>query len=705
MLNHMDSAPKQVPKNNVQPVLVDVKKPNFNYRASPKFGKINLGRRIDVSRDRKTPALGRVFKTAFLAGALLFVFGGVGFFVGLNDIKSELSGRADIITVGFAESLDAIKGFETEKAGSSLRFTKNELVEVNQILGKGPNKFIFGALSAVIPTLKEATGFLKGLTALNVDLIKLADLLTDIKINGFRYFTSDGETLIKKLEEIRELVQESASRLLSMRNQSKGLKDQPYFGRVDKFIENYYVGYGAELYTLDEFLESLIALLDSDEDHRILLMFQNSSEIRPTGGFTGSYGELVVKKGEMQELVVQDIYWPDHPINFERKIIPPEPLRYVTEHWGARDANWFFDFPTSAKAVIELLESSKIYKEAGAKFDGVIAINVGVLESILRVVGEIPVEEYNLTIDADNFLPELQREIESGRDNKPGNNPKKILSVIAPEILSRLSNLSQSEAKKLMDRVGEHIEKKDIQFYSPDSKIARFLNRFGLDGSIYELPSSFWGVYLGVVNANIAGGKTDVFINQTIDLWVDIALDGSVVSDLNIRRVHNGGKEKDPWYNTINKNYIKVFTNPGSDLIFAEGYDARRQVIVDSGDYEEYPALKAISDSRVFLQNYNAWTTKEFGKNVFGGWFNTPAGKENKLNLRYANPSPDESVVSKGKKFQFVFDRQSGVNTDLKLTLSAPLGYIWEESKSPTYVYEDDDPKRRIVLELSLVKQ
>ncbi len=117
----------------------------------------------------------------------------------------------------------------------------------------------------------------------------------------------------------------------------------------------------------------------------------------------------------------------------------------MTEDWGARDANWFFDFPTSAEVVSGMLEESKIYEEEGVKFEGVIGVNVDVLGTIVDLIGPIELPEYDLVIDEDNFLGELQREVETGKDKQEGKNPKKVLAVLAPKIMERLEDLSKSE--------------------------------------------------------------------------------------------------------------------------------------------------------------------------------------------------------------------------------------------------------------------
>jgi len=48
----------------------------------------------------------------------------------------------------------------------------------------------------------------------------------------------------------------------------------------------------------------LAGVLGQDESRRYLVIFQNPSELRPTGGFMGSFAELTVDRGELKKFVV-----------------------------------------------------------------------------------------------------------------------------------------------------------------------------------------------------------------------------------------------------------------------------------------------------------------------------------------------------------------------------------------------------------------
>ena len=142
----------------------------------------------------------------------------------------------------------------------------------------------------------------------------------------------------------------------------------------------------------------------------------------------GSYADITMNNGRIKDINVDDIYRPDKFLAL--KIIPPKQLQGMTGTWGARDANWFFNFPDSAKKIMQFIEESSVYKNPGIKFQGVIAVNIKVIQDILRATGPIELPEYKLTLDNKNFLNEVQYQVEAGRDKIPGQNPKKILKLL-----------------------------------------------------------------------------------------------------------------------------------------------------------------------------------------------------------------------------------------------------------------------------------
>jgi len=109
------------------------------------------------------------------------------------------------------------------------------------------------------------------------------------------------------------------------------------------------------------------------------VLFQNNFELRPGGGFIGSFGILKVKGGKVTKFEVHDTG------NFDGRIpdtvAPPYPMKETLNipSWKLRDSNWEPDFETNAKQAIEFYKMG----QGEENFDGVVAITANVLTSFL----------------------------------------------------------------------------------------------------------------------------------------------------------------------------------------------------------------------------------------------------------------------------------------------------------------------------------
>ena len=722
---------KEVPKYNVEDVLVDVKRPGFE--------SIKLGRRETVlaplesltarngekkrAKERDVSLSltgfakeGIVIEKSKRAGRGWWIGGGTMFavvflivavgMIGLQSVKKTAAEKGERVASNILSSVDSLKNLNPQQAEQALLENEYELKDISGLINGGGG--ILKSLGSIFPALNSGMNLVSGVSNLNDGFLELTKYIGELQTQGFTYFQKDGKRLVQILKSTKSLVEGMATEAATIKNTTSRLGSvSNSFKKFDGLLGATYLKQVSELHDWTSALESLIKLLDSKEERRILVMFQNPSEMRPSGGFLGSYGEIIVGEGEMKKLEVQDIYWPDHPKNFTRKIIPPEPLQGITDSWGARDGNWFFDFPTSAKTVSELLESSKLYKDQGVTFDGVIAINTHVLESILRAVGPIEIPEYKLVIDEQNFLAELQREVEEGKDKKEGKNPKKILSTVAPTIIERLNSLDEKKREELVGEIGEHIKKKDIMISMKDGELAGFLKKRGIDGSVYDLPYNFWGSYIAVVGANIASGKSDIFIDEKISGRIDVSSDGSSFVNLSVEKTHKGQNEKDYWYRSENKSYMQIFTNQNSSLINMEGaWDKKlpQRLSYEALGYEKNKTLEEIEKTEVYINDMKSKVSEQFGKTVFASWFRVSPGKTVVLELKYQTKGEKNFNIEEKKPYILVFEKQSGSRAIINIKITAPLGYIWRESNEPVYVFEREYPDAREIVELHLIK-
>ncbi len=408
--------------------------------------------------------------------------------------------------------------------------------------------------------------------------------------------------------------------------------------------------------------DALMKIFGQSGPQRYILLFQNSSELRPTGGFPGSYALVEFDKGVMKKFMVDDIYNPDGQM--KEKIIPPRPLQRITPNWGMRDANWFVDFRTSAKKVAEFY-----YKDTGILVDGVTAVNVDLVPEILKITGPIEMPEFEITLNSENFIPEVQREVEYERTKGDGQ-PKEILVEFGPKLLERLSGLGKEGWVNLFALLVSGVEKKDILAYFADSRLQDFAASNGFAGEIKEADSDF----LMITHSNIMGSKTDAVIDNFVFLNIETPLSGEtdssdgLIHDLEIKRKHKGGEFG--FYNKKNNDYLRILVPEDAELVSINGNDVfetspllnyRSQGFVSDPDLERYESrVKRISgegSNKVGIASGDAEIFYEGEKKIIAFWMIIEPGQTKTVKIKYRTSAQKRIYVQK----------QPGLKSDFKL--------------------------------------
>ncbi|HUX36011.1 MAG TPA: DUF4012 domain-containing protein [Candidatus Paceibacterota bacterium] len=508
-------------------------------------------------------------------------------------------------------------------------------------------------------------------------------------------FGGGGQELIGHLQK--------AKNYLELMSEANGKLNSLNIGIGDFLLSQYGspLSFQLSVQRLDDFLGASIKWLSSGGDRHVLVLFENSSEMRPGGGFIGSYADVVFSGGSIKSFEVHDINDADR--EFTEKIIPPAQLKGIEKGWGIADSNWFFDYPLSASKTIQFMEQSGMYS-GKYSFDGVVAISPKVVSDILEMTGPIELTDRNLTIDKDNFLKEIQNEVQNAQAS--GKPSKKIIAEIAPVILSRLGSFKTGDNGILLQKINDWITGKDMVVYFKDTGIENFLDFYGASGSMFQIPSDFNGDYLAVSSANIGSGKSDIFINQKIFFKTQLNIDGTASDHVEILR-ENTATAKDPWwYRSPNESYMQVFALPDATLSgFTGGFN--KKIIPRASSYSGYaadPLVKSIESTLVKSFDYPLVDQfKESGKKVFGAWAKTAPGQKSDISIDYSVHL--FSVPSAGQKYQFVMDKQTGSSGSYDFEIYAPVGFFWEESNSPLFEYKTSEPGSRTTLNLTLQEQ
>ncbi len=399
---------------------------------------------------------------------------------------------------------------------------------------------------------------------------------------------------------------------------------------------------------------------------RYLLVFQNSNELRATGGFLGSFALMDVDDGAVARLEVPG----GGPYDLEGsslvRVMAPVPLRMLRAtrngEWQFWDANWWPDYPTSARKLAWFYERSR-----GPSVDGVIAVTAPFLERVLAVTGPVPMPAYGVTVTAENFIAETQTQVEL-RYDRTQNRPKQFIADLASVLIPRLTQAGVEQQPALLAALIEGLRTREIQLYSSHPSVQTLISQLGYSG---ELKATGEDDFLSVVVTNLGGGKTDGVISQRLSVTAEIAPDGTVVDTLRLTRAHQG-VPGDAFSGVTNNSYLRFYVPAGSQLVTAEGFELPEHATFGpvETDLGSDDTLAAVEGEHATDPGTGVESWAELGKTVFAHWQVLKPGEERTVVLRYRlqnRISPTTAV------WRLYVQKQAGRRADVvEANVSAP---------------------------------
>ncbi len=315
-------------------------------------------------------------------------------------------------------------------------------------------------------------------------------------------------------------------------------------------------------------LHALVDMADAvlqtgGQEKTFLILFQNNMEIRPGGGFIGSFGILKVRDGHMTEFTSHDV------VNFDGRIppivAPPYPMHETLriDSLKLRDSNYSPDFAENAK------QAEDFYHLGGGQeqFDGVVAITTNVLSSFLKMTGPVTVPGYPGEYTADNAVLGLEEQVEKSFVDQgiERGDRKAIMNPLASEILRRVKEFSLSQKYELFKVVLEDLRRKDIQLSFKDENLQYRVERAHWDGKV----DSIWkDDYVMTSDANLGAFKSDYYVKRSLEYTVDFSQE-TPHATLAFTYQHTATEKS--WLTKDYQTYLRVYVPKGSWLSSVSG--------------------------------------------------------------------------------------------------------------------------------------
>jgi hypothetical protein len=315
----------------------------------------------------------------------------------------------------------------------------------------------------------------------------------------------------------------------------------------------------------------LATLLGIPTPQRYWVVFQNSGELRATGGFFTAYGYVPVADAKVGKVSAQNTQALLTKVTYR----PPAPVIVGTylpvSYWHIRDANTALpgpgfgvpDVPEAAGTIDQFYNSI-----AGAPpIDGMVFIDTWFADGLIADVGGVNVPTRPgkfVRVTAQNANITMER-ISENR-GLPPDKRKLFLATLMKDLLHDVMHGSGSTLLKVLGTVSQSLQHEQLMLYFKNPAAERFVAQEGWGGII---PAHVNGDFVEVIDENLLGHKDNYWVRESYAV--------------NIRTVHGHNLETvtvhwlDPAISVPNPTYLSlvapyhswvtVFAPAGSQLV------------------------------------------------------------------------------------------------------------------------------------------
>ena len=383
---------------------------------------------------------------------------------------------------------------------------------------------------------------------------------------------------------------------------------------------------------------------------RYLILLQNETEIRSTGGWLTSYGVIGIEGGQIRELFVDDIYNADGTLRVQNKsYIPPRSMSNALEitQWPFALVNWYPDLKDT------LNEAEPFIRDLGKgnSIDGLITIDVTFVQRLLERWGGIEVPGETELVTSNNLHAKI---FEMHEEFTPGSTRKAtFLANLANEIVKKILSMNVQELIGIGDIFENTLNEKHLQATFKNNDAFNFFSARNWANSM----SSDYDNAPIAIDWNWGGNKANLYLDKNHNLSIN-------VRDLD----------------TIEFAYSLTVENSSTSETYPEG------------EYINYQRVYIPAEAKILrisgLEENDYSVFRESGFKVIGGWFNVPIGSTETLEISYRIERGGQ-----GSSFPIILEEQNAFfNVNLfkqpgekrhayKLDISYPSTWNLESSK------------------------
>lgn len=312
-------------------------------------------------------------------------------------------------------------------------------------------------------------------------------------------------------------------------------------------IKNKLTDLKEDLNYLNNNFDSFLSLLWHFSWKEYLVVFQNTDEIRPTGGFMWTMWILSLFEWKIKSFDLKDVYsfeWDLKKSELDY-IKSPKWIDILSPNLWLRDSNYFINLKDNSEMIRHFIES------AWYEIDGIIYINQNTILDLLDALWSVQSVDLDKQITSENFSRVFSTLVEA-KIYKSWTliSPKQVLFDFIIDFKNAIYD--KKEYLKYSNIILENLKNREILFYSFDEEENDFLKYFSLWLNI-DYSSSLDFAY--PVFTSVSWNKSDRYIKREFYKNIKINDDCSIDTNLDISLTHFFSSSEEQKINQILDDY------------------------------------------------------------------------------------------------------------------------------------------------------
>lgn len=307
-------------------------------------------------------------------------------------------------------------------------------------------------------------------------------------------------------------------------------------------------------------------IVGSGSPKNYLVLLQNNTELRPGGGFIGNFAEIAFADGKLNSISVEDIYNIDGQL--KEKIEPPAEIKQKLgiDRLFLRDSNWSPDSQLNIKTAKDFFK-----KETGKDVDGVIFIDLTLIQNILANIGPINLSDYdNEEINAQNLFDKGEYHAEIGFF--PGSTAKRdFFGSLQRALINKIFASPSASWPALFETMRQALQEKHIIISIDNPVVSAFIATHNWNN---QFPPPFFNPtddsvetrdFLSLSEANLGANKVNRFLDRKVSYEMTIGKDADLVAKLTI--IYNNKSQAETWPAGKYVNFLRVYVPFAAGLL------------------------------------------------------------------------------------------------------------------------------------------